>query len=78
MLGMSRSYVSTKFKEQFGIGINEYINKYRIKKAKELLNTADHNLNTISRMVGYSDSRTFIRIFKKYEDIPPGKYRSSL
>lgn len=78
MLGMSRSYVSTKFKEQFGIGINEYINKYRIKKAKELLNTADHNLNTISRMVGYSDSRTFIRIFKKYEDITPGKYRSSL
>lgn len=76
-LGLSRSYVSTKFKEQFGIGINEYINKYRIKKAKELLNTEDYTLNTISQMIGYSDSRTFIRIFKKYEDTTPGKYRSS-
>ncbi|MBQ7794777.1 MAG: helix-turn-helix transcriptional regulator [Clostridia bacterium] len=71
------SYISTKFKEQFGMGINEYINKFRIKKAKELLNTENYTLDTVSSMVGYTDSRTFIRIFKKYEDTTPGKYRKS-
>ncbi|MFZ4193379.1 AraC family transcriptional regulator [Paenibacillus sp. NPDC058898] len=26
-------------------------------------------------MIGYNDASTFIRIFKKYEGITPGKYK---
>ena len=33
------------------------------------------SITEISRLVGYNDAATFIRVFKKYEGITPGKYK---
>lgn len=73
--GMSSSYISKIFKEQTGEGMLDYINKYRVNKAKDLLRTSGTNIGEIAQKVGFSDSNSFIRIFKRYEGITPGKYK---
>ncbi len=74
-LNLTPYYVSRLFKEETGEGLQDYINKYRIEKAKEILCGEDMTIEMVSQKVGYSNIRTFIRVFKKHEGIPPGKYK---
>ena len=76
-LKLNNCYLSTMYKEQAGEGLLEYINRFRIQKSKELLISDLDNIETIATKVGYSNSKTFIRVFKKYEGVTPGKYRES-
>jgi len=73
--GMTRSYFSKLFKEQSGETLADYINKTRIKKAKELLKEHNFTVNEVANKVGISDINTFTRVFKKYEGITPGKFK---
>lgn len=73
-IGNHPNYVSKMFKEQTGEGIGEYINKYRVEKAKELLVKGELSPEEIAERVGYSNLRTFYRAFKKIEGVTPGKY----
>ncbi|MCK9478659.1 MAG: helix-turn-helix transcriptional regulator [Firmicutes bacterium] len=77
ILGVHRSYLSTVFKSESGMGLLEYINKYRIEKSKDIMCDLSKNLNSVALAVGYLDNRTLIRIFKKYEGITPTQYRNS-
>lgn len=68
-------YLSRFFKEQTGEGVLNTINKIRMEKAKVFLKDIELNIKNISEMVGFLNSTVFIRTFKKYEGITPGKYR---
>ncbi len=70
-------YLSKMFKEYTGEGMLDYINKYRIRKAKELLRDYRYTIYDVARNVGFVDSNTFIRSFKKYEGITPGKFKET-
>ncbi|WP_235949601.1 helix-turn-helix domain-containing protein [Paenibacillus glycinis] len=69
------SYLSRLFKNQTGEGLLDCIHKTRIRQAKEMIRTKQESINEISKLVGYNDAATFIRVFKKYEGITPGKYK---
>lgn len=75
-LNMSVSHFSRTFKEEIGEKYVEYITKYRLATAKRLLIETDMKIEEIAERVGYLGSNAFIRIFRKYEGITPGKYRS--
>ena len=51
---------------------------YSLKKAKELLCNTNKSIKDISRMVGYTDSNYFARIFKRIVGEIPSKYREDL
>jgi AraC-like DNA-binding protein len=74
-LGVSNSYISRVFKKIYHIGVVEYINKTRIDHAKELIVKGDMSMKAIAIKVGFSSDVSFIRVFKKYERITPGKYK---
>ncbi len=74
--GMNTKYCSRFYKEQNGVGINDYIHSERIKTAKKLLKKG-LTIKEISEFVGYGHIVTFIRIFKRFEGVPPGKFRES-
>lgn len=76
-LSMSVSYLSRTFSSRMGEGILNYINKYRIEKSKEYLLNKDLTLESIIEMVGFSSCNTYIRVFKKYSGITPGKWREN-
>ena len=76
--GLSLPYLSREFKNMKGIGVLNYINQYRIDKAKEiLLHDGEATLADVARRVGYSSSQTLIRIFKRYEGVTPGQFRAA-
>lgn len=74
---MSSSQISNIFKKDTGNTILKYIHSYRIKEAKKLLKN-NHKVNEIANTLGYLNTMTFIRVFKKYENITPGRYMESL
>jgi two-component system response regulator YesN len=75
---MKPAYVSKLFKDQNGEGLVDFINKFRIDKAKLIFGNQDLNIHEVANKVGFADVTSFIRAFKKYEGITPGKYKDSL
>jgi PAS domain S-box-containing protein len=76
---LTPSYISEYFKERSGINYVEYLAMLRITKAKELLVThPDLKIYDIGVQVGFLNTETFIRTFKRIEGISPGTYRKQV
>ena len=74
-LGHSFKYTSILFKKVMGDNFKNYLNIYRIEKAKEIMaENKDIKIKDLAERIGYNSSNTFIRIFRKYEGVSPGKY----
>ncbi|BBM36584.1 helix-turn-helix domain-containing protein [Pseudoleptotrichia goodfellowii] len=73
-LGYSFKYTSILFKKIMGDNFKNYLSLYRIKKAKELMEEKEYKIKELAELVGYNSSNTFIRMFRKYEGVSPGKY----
>lgn len=74
-LGIHPSFLSRTFKSYAGCNFWEYVNKYRVEKAIELLDHTDLAIQEIGFVIGFSSISTFFRVFKKYTGYPPGQYR---
>ncbi len=72
---ISTPYISKIFKTVEAGGFINYINNKRIEKAKELLRFSDEKIADIAEQTGFSNTTSFIRLFKKIEGIPPSTYR---
>jgi len=70
------SYLSRFFKEQTGEYVLDFLNRIRLDNAKRLMREQKMSIIETASAVGYNNSNTFIRIFKKYEGITPGNYRA--
>jgi two-component system response regulator YesN len=75
---LSREYLMKLFKQQFGYGIHEYVQKVRMDKAKELLGDSGLKIQEISDMLGYKDKNYFSKAFRNYYQVSPSEYRVSL
>lgn len=78
-VGISPSYLSHFFKNEFGESMVDYINRMRINRAKQILmEDKSISLKHIASLVGFNSDKALIRIFKKYEGVTPGAYREML
>ncbi|MGB8454864.1 MAG: AraC family transcriptional regulator [Anaerocolumna sp.] len=76
---VTTSYLSRYFKKQTGMGILEYIHKYRISMSKDIMmQNKDLKIKKIAEMTGFYSDVVFIRVFKKSEGITPGQYKQYL
>lgn len=75
-MNLSPAYVSRTFKNIYHINFSEYLTGLRMKKAKRLLKETTQKIYEISENVGYADSSSFIKLFKKQFGISPNDYRS--
>ena len=74
-LGISNTYLSMAFKKQYGLGVAQYINYLRVEKAKKMMVNTEYSIKEIAFRVGFTSDMTFIRVFKQFEHITPGKYK---
>ncbi|WP_026885865.1 response regulator [Clostridium beijerinckii] len=74
---LSQNYLSELFKKEVGEGFYDFLSSYRIKKAKELLLTTNLKIYEIGQKVGYNDSITFGRAFKKIAGTTPNNFRNN-
>jgi len=74
----SRSYVIKLFKKNTGQTPIEYINRYRLDRAKSFLQDPKNSVLDVSLMCGFQNVGYFIRIFKSHFGMTPGVYRKEL
>ncbi|HHY83317.1 MAG TPA: response regulator [Clostridiales bacterium] len=75
---LTPAYICNAFKKETGKTIVQYLNDYRIEKAKELLKSNGIKLADIADQVGFGDVNYFIKVFKKTTNITPSEYRNKL
>ncbi|OWW23282.1 hypothetical protein B4Q04_21280 [Zobellia sp. OII3] len=76
-LSMSRSAVYNKFKEYTGLSTGEFIRRFRLKRAKQLLETTDLTVKEILYMSGFNTASYFTKCFKKVYRELPKEYQAS-
>ena len=74
-LGISLTYASIIFKRAVGVSFLDYLLRFRIEKACDLLRCSNKTVAEISQLVGYSDPAFFYKAFKKQLDLSPSEYR---
>lgn len=77
---VSVGYLSKQFVKTEGLRFSDYLNRLRVKKAKELiLYHHEDNIKSIASQVGFaSNPQYFGQVFKKYEGITPSDYIHSI
>lgn len=74
---ISVSSLTREFQKNLGMGFSNYLHIQRIQKAKTLLQATAKPIKEIAAEVGYSNTLTMTRAFKKYEGTTPGAYRTT-
>ena len=74
---MSGRSLQRKLQEQ-GSSFQKLHDAYRHQQSLLLLADTDLSLLDISLQLGFSESSTFYRAFKRWQDVTPGEYRQQL
>lgn len=73
--GVTRATFTRKVKQHTGLTSAAYITSRRIRKACELLQTADMTVAQVAEACGYSDTAYFIMVFRKSMNKTPKQYK---
>ncbi|MCT4688765.1 AraC family transcriptional regulator [Vallitalea sp.] len=78
-MNVSEKYCGILFKKTVGDNYKNYLNNYRIEKAKEIMyNNAKIKVSTLGKQVGFNSSNTFIRVFTKYTGMTPKAFAEQI
>ena len=77
LCGLSPSHFSRAFREAFDLTFQEFLLRYRVRRACKLLHTTSPNISDVAYSVGFSDPSYFTRIFKRYLGVSPTEYCES-
>ena len=77
-LCLSSKYVSRLFNKINKTNFRDYKLKIKIERAKTLLTETKLNINEIAMEVGYQNSESFMRIFKRKTKMTPTQYRRKI
>jgi AraC-like DNA-binding protein len=74
-VGLSRSVLAERFTDLVGIPPMQYLAKWRMQIAAELLSRGNSNMANIAAQIGYESEAAFSRAFKKMIGLPPSAWR---
>lgn len=77
-LNYSDTFLNRKFKEALGTTFIEYLNRYRIQKAIEMIKDGDLPMQEIAWQCGIGDYKYFGKVFRKYVGCSPKEYRAEI
>lgn len=75
-LGTNKLYLANAISQQVNLTFTEYINRWRLQQAQELL-LKDHTtkIEAIAHMCGFNSVRTFYRLFQQTYQLTPTEFR---
>ena len=76
-LGYNKSYVSKKFKDNYGVTLTEKINELKINHSSYLLSMTNYTIQEICDKIGIASIPHFHRLFKKYYGTTPHKKKTA-
>ncbi len=74
-VGLSRSGFATRFTQLVGEPPLQYLARWRMARAAELLRDTDDGIVQIAERVGYESVPSFSKAFKKWQGLSPGAFR---
>ncbi len=74
-ISVSERTLIRKFKKSTGELPNNFLQKLRVQKTKELLINSTDSFEHITYLVGYTNPSTFRQLFKKMTNLNPSEYR---
>ncbi|QWA10556.1 XylR family transcriptional regulator [Sodalis ligni] len=77
VVGMSRSNLEKRFKDETGKTIHNVIHEEKLESARNLLVSSSLTINEVSQMCGYPSLQYFYSVFKKGFEITPKEYRDN-
>lgn len=76
-LGLSEGHLSHLFKKETDYTLNNYLTRYRVHKAMELLRDCRARVYEVAEQVGYKDITYFSATFKKLVGMSPSEYQDT-
>ena len=76
-INISPDYLTDCFRQELGVTPMAYLNRYRIRQARELLENSDLMITQVAFAVGFSESAHFTRTFQREVGLTPRAYRST-
>jgi AraC-like DNA-binding protein len=76
-VNVSEDYLSRIFRREMGFSLWEYLNRYRVHLAAELLTHTGDTICDIASRTGFQDQAYFCRVFKNIYGKAPGQVRNS-
>ena len=77
-LHYNANYLSSVFRKETGASFSEYLTRYRLNVAKRWLDESDWTVKEIAERLRYTNPQNFIRSFRKWEGMTPGRYRERM
>ena len=76
--GVTQNYLNKLFSDEFSMTINEYINQFKVIKAKMLLEKTNIPISEIAAQVGYNNKQNFNKNFSRHIGMSPRAYKKFL
>lgn len=76
-LHFNRSYLSHRFKSEFGMTLGKYIQSCKLEESENLLKYSNKSISEISSLLCFSSQSHFQNAFKKKLGVTPQTYRNS-
>jgi signal transduction histidine kinase/DNA-binding response OmpR family regulator len=76
-IGLSERHLTRCFHQEVGMTPITYLNRYRVRQAKALLEAGTKGITEIAGEVGFSSSSYFTRVFRQEVGVPPRAYLQS-
>lgn len=73
--GISKGYLSKLFTQYSNENFTDYLNRYRVQQACELLKNTSFTILDVGLKTGFNSPQSFSRVFKKYMSCTPTQYR---
>jgi signal transduction histidine kinase/DNA-binding LacI/PurR family transcriptional regulator/DNA-binding response OmpR family regulator len=73
-VGLSERHLDRCFRQEVGVTPIAYLNRYRVKQAKALLEAGDKSITEVAMEVGFSSGGYFARVFRQEVGVSPRAY----
>lgn len=74
----SERHLTRLFREHAGTGVVDYIQRIRVALARDLLAQSPFDMERVAEKAGFNSSRQLRRVWSKFEDAPPSRYRAGM
>ena len=74
-VGLNRSYLTTGFQNAVNMSPQQYLMRFRMERAAQMLREGRLTVGEIARSCGYPDPLTFSKAFKRTLGVTPSQYR---
>ena len=75
--GLSKAHFNRLFTQWTGYPPMEYLRRYRVARARELLARVDLSIKEVAHASGFEDQASFSKTFRQVEGLAPTEYRNA-